>query len=563
MPIEELALAAIRDELGQVLWDAPLYQGIFNVELARAPTRVRFRFETFWPCYARVEVYRMVTGELDLDMEKENLLRVGHELFGSPKVSHDVLITELGQEQRFWYRISVPRKTPDFPDAKGFVRSRGEFFTPRRDTIVTVDRIHVMDDSDTTGEGELSFSLGLYNASDPRERLVEPRISPKRGVSSGDDYVRPFGAGGQSIGRAPDFIGVYVFGVDDDATIWGAPWYGLGIVGMHPPATMPEKTFTESREYADLTDALGVFATGGKPGRQEGRFDFESARGRLHFSVHGRFVTEVHDTLGERLAPPWKAFFKTAMAIGTGGKPAGLVGLPAGSIGVALDPEGRLELGERGSLDRWRAVEGPAFQTLVARATRAGGLLLVARDDEGVAHVARLREPYRELPSWTAIGRTAEGPPALLEDGDGTLLVVVRDGRGRPWLVRLDPAAGAPRAPVRLHREPVGRLVVGVDAERRAVLAASLKDGRLLVLPLPAEGPPGEAELLAGGVAEALAIMADERAGPLLVVIDREERILVRPLAARGAALEPLGPLEDVLEGLPELPPRGRPQAAA
>ena len=67
MPIEQSALAAIRSELGQVLWDAPLYQGIFNVQLARAPTRVRFGFQTFWPCYARVEVYRMVTGELDLE----------------------------------------------------------------------------------------------------------------------------------------------------------------------------------------------------------------------------------------------------------------------------------------------------------------------------------------------------------------------------------------------------------------------------------------------------------------------------------------------------------------
>ncbi|MCB1992199.1 MAG: hypothetical protein KDG49_12140 [Geminicoccaceae bacterium] len=563
MPIEQSALAAIRSELGQVLWDAPLYQGIFNVQLARAPTRVRFGFQTFWPCYARVEVYRMVTGELDLDMEKENLLRVGYELFGSPKVSHNVLITELGQEQRFWYRISVPRKTPDFPDAKGFVRSRGEFFTPRRNTIVTVDRIHVMDDSDTSGEGELTFSLGLYNASDPRERLVEPRISPKQGVSSGDDYNRPFGAGGQSIGRAPDFIGVYVFGVDDDATFWGAPWYGLGIVGMRPPATMPDRTFTESRDYADMTDALHVFATGAKPGRQEGRFDFSSVEGRLHFSVHGRFVTEVVDTLGERITPPWKAFFKTSMAIGTGGKPAGLVGLPAGAIGVALDPEGRLQLGEGGSLDRWRAAEGPAFQALVAKATRAGALVLVGRDGDGVAHVARLLEPHRDMPCWTAIGRTTDGPPALLEDENGTLQVVVRDGRGRPWLVRLDRSARVPDAPVRLHREPVGRPVVGFDAERRVVLAASLADGRLLVLPLDGDGRPGDAELCEGRFAEALAIMADETAVPLLVAIDREEQILIRPLAERGSAFERLGSLEDVLEGLPGEPPRGRPRVAA
>lgn len=552
MPIGQLAMAAVRNELGQVLWDAPLYQGIFNVELERAPTRVRFRFRTFWPCYARVEVFRMVTGELDLDMEKENLLRVGYELFGNPKVGHDVLITELEQAHRFWHRISVPRRTPEFPTATGFVRSRGEFFTPRRTTTVTVDRIHILDDSDTSGAGELGFSLGLYNAAEPRQRLVEPRVAPETGLDSGEDFYRPFGPGGQTIERAPDFIGVSVSGIDDDTTIWGAPWYGLGLVGRRPGETMPQSTYTVSMPYADLTSALHIFESGGKMGRQEGRFDFDSAKGRLYFSVHGRFVTEVFDTLGERITPPWKKIFKTKMAIDTGGKFAGLVGLPEGSVGIALDPHGRLVFGEPDSIDRWREIEGPAFTSLVAKATRAGGLVLVGRDGEGVSHVARLAEPHREQPFWTTVGRTTETPPALLEDADGVVHLVVRDGRGRPWRVSLERPGRPPAEPIRLHPARIGQPVLALDADGGLVLAASLTEGGLLVLSLASDGEPAVPEVCERNFAEALAIVADDTAGLLLVAIDSEERIRVRPLAERGAPFEDLGTLEDLLEGLPE-----------
>ena len=102
-----------------------------------------------------------------------------------------------------------------------------------------------------------------------------------------------------------------------------------------------------------------------------------------------------------------------------------------------------------------------------------------------------------------------------------------------------------------------------VGGTENVMMAASLADGRLLVLPIDGDGRPGDAELCEGRFAEALAIMADETAVPLLVAIDREEQILIRPLAERGSAFERLGSLEDVLEGLPGEPPRGRPRVAA
>ena len=104
----------------------------------------------------------------------------------------------------------------------------------------------------------------------------------------------------------------------------------------------------------------------------------------------------------------------------------------------------------------------------------SASLVLVGRDGDGVAHVARLLEPHRDMPCWTAIGRTTDGPPALLEDENGTLQVVVRDGRGRPWLVRLDRSARVPDAPVRLRSHRPGD--IGWVISRQAQLYADEYD---------------------------------------------------------------------------------------
>jgi hypothetical protein len=566
MPIDPVRALVVRDAVGQVLWDAPLYQGIFNVSLARAPTRVRFDFFTFWPCFARIEIFRMVHGELSLDMEKEHLVRTEIELFGSAKERHSILVTGLEQERRYWYRISVPRKTPQFPNATGHARYRGEFFTPRRNTTVTINRIHVFDDSDTSGDGELEFSLGLYNAGNPRNLLVAPRLSPEFGVASGKDIPRPFGPGGQSIGRAPDFIGVYVFGVDDDATIWGAPWYGLGLVGRHPPDIMPESVGTWSRTYADMSEALHVFATGGKMGRQQGSFDFNSVHGRLHYSVHGGFVTEVFDTLRERATPPWKMVKKSTMALDAGGRAAGLVGLEDGPLVLALDPEGRLARAAADSRGEWQTLEGPPLDSLVAKATRRGAIALTGCDLDGIRHADLLRAPREGQPCWSALGRAADAAPALLEDRDGNVRLVFVDSRGRPWTTLLVPGARPATAPTRLLPDPIAAVALHGDERGRTVVVLALAAGGLVTLSLDETGRPAERWHAAGEPLRVLAIADEDDQEPLLVAIDREERVAVRPLALAERPLEVVGTLEDLLEGLdlgePTEPRQSPPHAA-
>jgi hypothetical protein len=53
--------------------------------------------------------------------------------------------------------------------------------------------IHVFDDSDTSGAGELSFSGAVYDATVAGgARLTEPQFSAKREVDSGQDFDSPF-----------------------------------------------------------------------------------------------------------------------------------------------------------------------------------------------------------------------------------------------------------------------------------------------------------------------------------------------------------------------------------
>jgi hypothetical protein len=176
MPIESSKVVKVINALGPVLRNEPPVQAIFDVKVARAPTRVRFEFSTALPCFARVEIFRMVHGELSLDMEKANLVQTEIELFGSPKERHSILVGGLEQERRYWYRISAPRKTPGFPNLLGHVRYRGEFFTPRRNTTVTIHRIHVFDDSDTSGDGELLFRQRRRPAQSARRAATLARV---------------------------------------------------------------------------------------------------------------------------------------------------------------------------------------------------------------------------------------------------------------------------------------------------------------------------------------------------------------------------------------------------
>lgn len=86
MPTEELLARAARAALAPVLFDIEPPQAIVEVEVAPEPEAVTIRFRTSRPCFATVELFRMVTGRVDLDLEKENRERIEIELFGDARL---------------------------------------------------------------------------------------------------------------------------------------------------------------------------------------------------------------------------------------------------------------------------------------------------------------------------------------------------------------------------------------------------------------------------------------------------------------------------------------------
>ena len=65
------------------------------------------KFDTVDATFATVEIFHMVHGEVDLDMEKEHLVGVRVELFGNAQDQHAVFFSGLEQERRYWFRVSV------------------------------------------------------------------------------------------------------------------------------------------------------------------------------------------------------------------------------------------------------------------------------------------------------------------------------------------------------------------------------------------------------------------------------------------------------------------------
>jgi len=135
-------------------------QAIFNVKVVPGPTTVQIQFETRYPTLGTVEIYRMVHGELSLDVDGEIPVRTE---IGSSSYTrrHSITVDGLEQEKRYWYRAFVARRSPEDPTSTGVVRSRGEFATLRRNVNVSIDWIHVLDDSDANSAGDLVFAAAV------------------------------------------------------------------------------------------------------------------------------------------------------------------------------------------------------------------------------------------------------------------------------------------------------------------------------------------------------------------------------------------------------------------
>lgn len=552
MPIGQEALAVIRRGVAQTLFDTQQQQAITNVRLTPEPSAVTVRFDTVLPTFATVELFRMVHGELSLDMEKEHRVGIEVEIFGDAKDRHAIRLGGLEQEHRYWYRVSVPRRSPADLAATGKIRARGEFATFRRDCFVDVTELHIVDDSDTTSAGDLRFAYGLYDASAAGQpRLFEPRFTGELDLSSGESTESPFGAG-INVGRAPDKLGVFVDGQDSDTNFWAGPWQGLPIVGMRPPPQMPPKATSFSNIGFDGSDALGLFNLRRGFGRDSLAFDIPSARGALRFIVRGRLITEVSDTLGSRTVPPWKLVTRSRMRLAPDTLPAGMLALDDGGLGFALSSDGALSRQPDGLRGAWQAIEAPAFAAVTIQPLEAGGVLLLGLDAEGRPYLAMLGDPRRELPSWRAIEVSAAAMPTAVAAPCGDVHLLVTDRDGGLWHQRTGAATGAlTRVADAVGRQPpvavldtAGRLTVAFVDQGGEPHSVSIDDaGRALRLRLSDGELPCPLTLLL------LLCPGDDGAVLLLVVLDGAGRIVARPIGPRPAPWEIIGPLDELLEG--------------
>ena len=546
MPLSLATTAAIRQTVAQTLFDMMRVQAISNVRLVREPTAVTVKFDSVHATFATVELFRMVHGEIDLDMEKENLADVGVELFGTAKDQHAVFISGLEQEHRYWFRISVPRRSPAEPFATGAVRARGGFASLRRDSFIDIEQLHIIDDSDTSSAGDLRFSYALYDASAPgTPRLIEPRFTGEISRDSGEDIDAPFGAG-VNIGRAPDRMGVFVDGQDDDTNLWSAPWVGLPIVGMRPPLVMPTEMSSFSNDGFDGSDALGLFHLKRFLGRHSVPFDIVSAQGALHFSVRGRFITEVSDTLGERPVPPWKRVRRAKMRLSPDQRPAGMVALPDGLLGIALSPDGGLRRMASVPRGKWQEMVAPALGELVAHPVGDGSLVLLGRDREGRPHLATLADPRLDSARWRCLNMVARDPPVTAVGLDGVVHLLLTDPRGGLWHARSDADTGE-LAQV-AERIASSAPVACVDRKGRLVAAFADAEGMLRVVRIERNRQTERGAAQAGEFPIPLAIVEDEKE-LLVVAMNAENGVAVRRVRGSAEKWQALGSLDELLEG--------------
>lgn len=566
MPIAAGALTTIQSGIAVSLKDWLFRQAILNVRVTRGATAVRLRFDTVWPCFATVEIFRMVHGELSLDMEKENLVQTEVELFGNARTRHDVTLGGLEQERRFWFRISVPRKSPAETNATGKVRLRGELATKRRNTTVVIERIHIFDDSDTSGAGELRFASAIYDATFPKgPRITEPVFAGEFDRSSGQDIEAPFGDP-VGIGRAPDVLGIMVTGQDDDSDafdIFSAPWEGLGLIGMHPPDQMPDEISASSTHSRDYSSAAGSFVLPRFSARSTSPFSFPSVQGALHYEVQVRFFTNIFDTLPQRIVPPWKVILLTRMRLARDERPAGLMALQDGRLALALSDEGRLRRREDRPQAAWEELEGPPLEQVLVQFTRDGRQVLAGIDGDGRLHVAGPTDLQQAALRWQAVEPPIADLPVTVEDLEGGAHVLATDRSGGLWHLHVT-AAGDPAAPRQIAEGAADRTVAAIDSGGRMLAVFGSGDAGLRLVVLDRAGDLVARDDLAGPFATPLAIVEDETEGLLVVAADQEEQVAVFRPAAPEAGWETIGLLDDVLEGPPGTVPieEGKAQAA-
>jgi hypothetical protein len=540
-------VTAVRPALRPILFDIEPAQVIHDVVVTPEPESATITFATTRPCFATVELFRQVTGKVDLDMEEANRERIEVELFGSARLSHRIRFFDLPQERRFWFRISVPGDGPGTALGQKKVRHRGWFSTFRRTARCGIDVIKVLSDSDSESAGDLTFEVAAYDAARGDGRL-DFALSGAFTVESGGFVRTPF-AKVLDLGRAPDRVAVHLWGTDDDendfVSFFEAPWKGLQIRGRVPPERRPPLRGPYSDRYEDSNDLEVVATLPVTVGRHEVRITGTTPIAVLFFEMIGAIECSVRDVLGQPARIAGKLKPKT-LAL-TAGR-AGGIDLGGSRFALALGEAGELlwrEAGPRAS--RWEVVESPPLRQLHLLAREGAPSLLLGVSRDGRLATALLDRAPPEALAWreTALVRAedARRAPALLEQAEGFLLAC-RDPAGRLVLQRLDREArplGDPIAPAEGVRDDI---VLGSDGRGVAWVAWRDRAGRVTAGPLDAKAEfapvPGEVEELAG-------LAPLEQGDMVLAGLDRAGQVIARRLG-RDEGWTVLGTLQEVVE---------------
>lgn len=313
--------------------------------------------------------------------------------FGGAKTKHEYVLgssTPLAQNKTHTIHISVSGK--DAYGAPMKTTASANFKTGFRNATVILDRLKVLDDSDDAGDGEITFSFGAGNA-DSGELLAKD-FRDRADINDDDPAIDLNKS--LDVPNAPRSLWVQINGHDSDASLWNAPWVGLGIVGMLPHFKGEGSWFevTQGYDYATVTSVFDLSEI-----ISPTEFPAEIATGafKLNFTVSARIKVDAF------VPPPIKSR-----------KPQVAFPLPKYDLSV------------------------------VGAATQAGhmsggmGHLVALGADGAVYH--RPADLGARDENWTQLGEPVTGPVKALPRSDGTLALFASDDRGRPvWhLTRKD-----------------------------------------------------------------------------------------------------------------------------
>lgn len=328
--------------------------------------------------------------------------------FGGAKTRHEYVLgssTPLAQNKSHTIHISVSGK--DSYGAPMTTSASATFKTGFRNVTVILDRLKVLDDSDDAGDGEIMFSFGAGNA-DSGELLAKD-FRDRADINDDDPAIDLNKS--LDVPNAPRSLWVQINGHDSDASLWNAPWVGLGIVGMLPHFTGEGSWFEVTQGY-DYSNVTSVFDLSDITSPTELPAEIATGAFKLNFTVSARIKVDAF------VPPPI-----------TSRKPQVAFPLPKYDLSVV------------GSIKQAGHMSG-------------GKSHLMALGADGAVYYKPATQPDRDPrdENWTRLGEPVAGPVKALPRRDGALALFASDEKGNlVWQVARDNGREARWLPLGPH----------------------------------------------------------------------------------------------------------------